>query len=301
MNYNEITSALKNVGYIPTKEIAYAAMGCINDGSPLLIEGQPGSGKTELSKAISKITGYPLYRVQFYEGLTADKILYDYNYQRQLLTIEALKPSLEKKLQKKDINESIDIVKDIDFFGEDFLIERPILKSITSPTRCVLLLDEIDKSSEEIEYTLLEFLDEFSISIPQYKTIVCPEELRPIVILTSNNYRELSDALRRRCNYLYIKPKTAKEIEEILIQKAAVNEDLARSIAECVDKIQSLNLKQSPSISEFIGWAKFLMNNISDKDFSADTVNFSIRYLVKNKADKEKLDSINISKIIIGS
>lgn len=142
--------------------------------------------------------GLSVLRVQFYEGLTADKILYDYNYQRQLLSIQAIQSTLAKNLDGKTINEAMDVAKTIDFYGKDFLIRRPVLESIWGEQRYVLLFDEVDKASEELEYTLLEFLDDFSLSIPQYGTVKAKEGMEPVVVLTSNNYRDLSDALKQK-------------------------------------------------------------------------------------------------------
>lgn len=257
-----------------TNDIVFAAAGAINEQIPLLIEGAPGAGKTALAKATADILGAKLIRVQFYEGLTADKILYDYDYQRQLLTIESIKSVLSKELSDKNIEEAIDATKDIDFYGKSFLIKRPILESIMSNERCVLLLDEIDKASEEIEYTLLQFLDEFSITIPQYGTITADEDKHPIVFLTSNNYRDLSDALKRRCNYLYIENKTKEEMMEILKMKAEVSDNLANGVASCLVSIQSLNLKQMPSIDEGIKLAKYLKENFGE--ITEDNIDYTI-------------------------
>ena len=292
MDSNLVHQKLTEVSYIPTKDIEYAVACSINDNVPLLIEGAPGVGKTELAKVTAQIMGAPLLRVQFYEGLTADKILYDYNYQRQLLTIETIRSSLEENLKGKEIQDAIDIAKNIDFFGEDFLIERPVLKSIRGKERCVLLLDEIDKSSEEIEYTLLEFLDGFSLSIPQFGTVTCPEDLRPVVFLTSNNYRELSGALRRRCNYLYIPPKAREEMIDILIAKAAVTSDLASSIANCVERIKRLDLKQVPSVAEYITWARYLKNNMSSDSIDENDVENSLFMIAKYPEDKKAIAKV---------
>lgn len=176
----------------------------LNIGVPLLVESDPGQGKTSLALAMGQAFGLSVLRVQFYEGLTADKILYDYNYQRQLLSIQAIQSTLAKNLDGKTINEAMDVAKTIDFYGKDFLIRRPVLESIWGEQRYVLLFDEVDKASEELEYTLLEFLDDFSLSIPQYGTVKAKEGMELVVVLTSNNYRDLSDALKRRCNYLYL-------------------------------------------------------------------------------------------------
>ena len=294
MKLSEIKEGLIKNNYIPTKQILYAVSGAINQQFPVLIEGDPGVGKTSLAKAVASMLGLPLYRVQFYEGLSADKILYDYDYQKQLLTIESIKSSLEEHLKGKTINEAINHVKDIDFYGENFLIERPILKAINGNGRCVLLLDEIDKSSEEIEYTLLEMLDEFSITIPQYGTVKCPEDMKPIVFLTSNNYREMSDALKRRCNYLFINRKTKDEIFEILKMKAGVSEDICRGVANCMAQIQKLKLKQEPSIAEAIGWAQYIQDNFDESNMS--DLEYSICMLAKNKDDTEVILNSGIIK-----
>ena len=161
MTITEIQKGLENAGYIASKEIAIAVAGAINQHVPVLIEGAPGVGKTSLAKAVADMTELPLRRVQFYEGLTYDKILYDYDYQKQLLTIEAMRSALDQQMKKKSLTEAREIASDIDFYGEEFLIKRPIVKAFDGSERCVLLLDEVDKSSEEIEYTLLEALDEF--------------------------------------------------------------------------------------------------------------------------------------------
>ena len=296
MKINEIQQGLKDINYIASKDIVFATAGAINEQIPLLIEGAPGAGKTALAKAVAEMLGCKLIRVQFYEGLTADKILYDYDYQRQLLTIESIKSVLSKELADKNIEQAIDVTKDINFYGKSFLIQRPILESIMSQERCVLLLDEIDKASEEIEYTLLQFLDEFSISIPQYGTITAKEDKRPIVFLTSNNYRDLSDALKRRCNYLYIQNKTKEEMIEILKMKASISPTLANGVASCLIAIQNLQLKQMPSIDEGIKWASYLQKNFGEID--ENTIDYTICMLAKNQDDVE---IIKKSKIIHGN
>ena len=203
-----------------------------------MVESDPGQGKTSLALAMGQAFGLSVLRVQFYEGLTADKILYDYNYQRQLLSIQAIQSTLAKNLDGKTINEAMDVAKTIDFYGKDFLIRRPVLESIWGEQRYVLLFDEVDKASEELEYTLLEFLDDFSLSIPQYGTV------------------------------------KAKE-----------------GMASCLYQLQSLCLKQIPSISEGITWAGYLQKLMDDKDFNiAD----SRCMLCKNKEDQMRVRDAGI-------
>ena len=203
-----------------------------------MVESDPGQGKTSLALAMGQAFGLSVLRVQFYEGLTADKILYDYNYQRQLLSIQAIQSTLAKNLDGKTINEAMDVAKTIDFYGKDFLIRRPVLESIWGEQRYVLLFDEVDKASEELEYTLLEFLDDFSLSIPQYGTV------------------------------------KAKE-----------------GMASCLYQLQSLCLKQIPSISEGITWPGYLQKLMDDKDFNiAD----SLCMLCKNKEDQMRVRDAGI-------
>ena len=290
MRLSDIRKQLTKNGYLPNDEIVMAAYGALH-GVPLLVESDPGQGKTSLALAMGQAFGLSVLRVQFYEGLTADKILYDYNYQRQLLSIQAIQSTLAKNLDGKTINEAMDVAKTIDFYGKDFLIRRPVLESIWGEQRYVLLFDEVDKAPEELEYTLLEFLDDFSLSIPQYGTVKAKEGMEPVVVLTSNNYRDLSDALKRRCNYLYLPRKTKEEIVEILKMKAEASPTIIEGVASCLYQLQSLCLKQIPSISEGITWASYLQKLMDDKDFNiAD----SLCMLCKNKEDRMRVRDAGI-------
>ena len=279
-----IKDKLNKVNYATTKDIEYAVDISISLDKPLLIEGSPGIGKSSLAKAVADALRLPFIRVQLYDGLTDDKILFDYNYQKQLLTLEAVKPFIEEKYKGQELN---DIVKgvssELDFYGKDFLIERPVLRAINGKGKKVILFDEIDKAPEEIEYMLYEFLENYSITIPEYGEIKCPEEQKPIVFLTSNNYRQLSGALKRRCNYLYIKEKTAKEIIDILKLKAGVDDNLAQGIAKCIIEVdKNDNVKQKPSISEAIEWSRFLKEK---EEITKDDVVGSLSIIAKNYKD----------------
>lgn len=301
MTINDIITKLDNVGYCPTTEIAYGVMAAVACNRPLLVEGAPGAGKTALAKAIADMLNLPLVRVQFYEGITSDDILYDYDYQKQLLTLEAIKPSIVKELKNKSIQDSINYVSNnTSFYGKNFLIERPIMQAINGQGRKVLLLDEIDKASEEVEYMLLEVLSEYSISVPQYGTITCPKDQKPIVVLTSNGYRELSDALKRRCAYLYINNKSKEEMLHILKNKTKLDDKLANSIAECMVKIQNASLKQTPSIAEAIDWGTYLqmqfgphLENLSNPN----DINYTLGSIAKNKEDETLLKNIHLEQL----
>ena len=287
MNIKEIQDALFDNGYIANREISIAVSGAVNHNIPLLIEGAPGVGKTSLAKAVSAAFGFPLLRVQFYEGLTYDKILYDFDYQRQLLTIETMRSAFDAQMHGKTLEEAKDAARSVNFYGEEFLIKRPIVKAFSGDDRYVLLLDEVDKSSEEIEYTLLEALDEYTVTIPQFGPVVCPPDKRPVIILTSNNYRELSDALRRRCGYLYLEPKSIDETKKIIMKKAEVNEELALAVAKCMERIKELPIRQMPSIAEAITWAEYLKTE--DESLSEKTLDDSIFMIMKNQRDREIL------------
>lgn len=263
MSVTEISDALSSVGYIPTRQIAFAAAAAVNNNVPVLLEGAAGVGKTQLAKSVADMLSLPLVRVQFYEGLTSDQLLFDYDYQRQLLSIQAISSTLSDELSGKGIDDAMSTASKIDFYSRDFLIERPLLRSINGD-RCVLLLDEVDKSSEEIEYALLEFLEGYSISIPQLGTVTCDEESKPIVFLTSNRYRELSDALKRRCAYLYIPQKSEEEVYEILRACARADEGIVAEAAEVLSRLMSdAPLKRAPSIAEGIDW----VNTLHDSSF----------------------------------
>lgn len=279
-----IKDKLNKVNYATTKDIEYAVDISISLDKPLLIEGSPGVGKSSLAKAVADALGLPFIRVQLYDGLTDDKILFDYNYQKQLLTLEAVKPFIEEKYKEQELNDIIKgVSSELDFYGKDFLIERPVLRAINGKGKKVILFDEIDKAPEEIEYMLYEFLENYSITIPEYGEIKCPENQKPIVFLTSNNYRQLSGALKRRCNYLYIKEKTAKEIIDILKLKAEVNENLANGIAKCIIEVnKNDNVKQKPSISEAIEWSRFLKEK---EEITKNDVIGSLSIIAKNYKD----------------
>ncbi len=288
INIKDLKDKLENVKYSSNDSIDYALAISMNLEKPLLLEGGPGVGKSSLEKAVADALELPFIRVQLYDGLTDDKILFDYNYQKQLLTLEAIKPFITEKYEGQDIKDIIKGVSgDLDFYGKDFLIERPILRAINGTGRKVILFDEIDKAPEEIEYMLYEFLENYSITIPEYGEIKCPEDQKPIVFLTSNRYRELSGALKRRCNYLYIKQKTQIEIVNILKLKAEADDSLANAVAKCIIELdKNTGIAQKPSISEAIEWAKFVRD--SDMSPKEAAIN-SLSIIAKNYKDYDAI------------
>lgn len=287
MTINEIRDKLKETGYIPTDDICYAVFGMLALNKPLLVEGAPGVGKTSLAKALAEVMGIPMLRLQMYDGLTKDEVLYDYDYQRQLLTLEAVKPKLNEEIKDLEINDAIKhVAGDVDFYGKEFLIPRPVLQTIDGSGRKLLLIDEIDKASEETEYMLYEYLEDYSIDIPQFGTVSCPEDQKPVVILTSNAYRELSGAMKRRCSYLYIKKKTRAEIIEVLKYRTSVDERVASGIASCMVAFQEMDLKHPVSVSEIVDWASYI-----EKDGSREGVQNSLGLLVKDRRDMEAVSA----------
>lgn len=282
MKISEIENGLESAGYIPTRQISYAVSTAVDFGTPIFLEGPAGVGKTQLARSTADMLGVPLIRAQFYEGLTSDQLLYDYDYQKQLLSIQAISQSLGDNLNGKSISEALDAVADIDFYSESFLIPRPLLRSITEG-RCVLLLDEVDKASEEIEYALLEFLENYSMSIPQLgRTVECPVENRPIVFLTSNRYRELSDALKRRCAYLYIPDKTESEMLDILKKKSSASADILVAVSNAIVSMRQAPMKKAPSVAEAVAWADRLEFSLDDENVSVEE---SLSLIVKDDSD----------------
>lgn len=281
---------LKEQGYIANNRICSAVKIAELTGKPLLIEGFPGVGKTSLAKAYADAYGYPFIRVQLYDGLTDDKILYDYDYQKQLLTLEAIRPQMERDFGNLSAEEAMhEVVKSLNFYGEEFLIKRPVLRAITGKTHSVLLLDEIDKAPEEIEYMLYEVLENYSVTIPQYGTISATEENRPIVFITSNNYRDISEPFKRRCAYLYIEKKTEKEIIEILQTRANTDDKLAEGLAKCFTAINEHAMKKTPSIAELVDFAAYIGHeNGRTKEFVVN----SLSLLVKDNRDETVMRSI---------
>lgn len=292
MTFEELQNKLASAGYIADEEIIFALLGAMETNLPLLVEGDPGVGKSSLAEALAKGMGIPLIRIQCYEGISPDSILYDYDYQRQLLVVSAIRDKLNEAMNKMNVKESIDYVaKNVEFYGEDFLLKRPILNALTMPGKKVLLIDEIDKTSEEIEHTLLEVLSDFAMTIPEFGTIRCREEDKPIVILTSNRYRELSAPLKRRCVYLYIKHKTEKEIQDILMMKVSDDQAFCARIAQYLFQISQLNLQHPTSISEGIAWAKFLKSSLSNTGDEAirATAEYTIGFLAKDNTDRNTI------------
>lgn len=289
-NISDLKMTLEKADYFADEEILYALMGAIDTNLPLLIEGDPGVGKSSLALALAKGYNIPLMRVQCYDGISPDSIMYDYDYQRMLLVVSAVRDKLNEAMKDLSVAESVKYVsRNLEFYGEEFLLDRPILRALRDPGRKVLLIDEIDKATEEIEHTLLEVLSDFAMTIPEYKTIVCNKEDMPIVILTSNRFRELSAPLKRRCVYLFINQKTKEEIKHILRLKVSDDDAFCERIATYLEQINTLTLQHPTSISEGIAWAKFLRNSLditSESDIEAAVKN-TIGFLAKDNADRK--------------
>lgn len=264
----QVRDGLRDLDYLADDGIAGVAYLADRLGKPVLVEGPAGTGKTQLAKSIAELTGARLVRLQCYEGLDESKALFEWNYKKQLLRIQADRAS-----------DSWSEIHD-DIFSDEFLLTRPLLEAITADDPVVLLIDEVDRVEVETEALLLEILSDYQVSIPELGTIEAKQI--PLVFLTSNNTRELSEALKRRCLYLHVDyPSLEREREIVLAKVPGVTEHLAEQIARIVRSIRSLDLKKAPSVSETLDWARTLMLlNIEsiDEETAKETLHILLKY-----------------------
>ena len=285
----EVRAALAAQKYIATDEIATVLFLAEKLGKPLLAEGPAGVGKTELSKAWSAVTGRELVRLQCYEGLDESKALYEWEYAKQMLYTQLLRDKLADLLSGAgSLTAAADqLAQEEDvFFSDRFLLPRPLLRAINSDAPTVLLIDEIDRADAEFEAFLLEVLSDFQVSIPEIGTIVAKQQ--PVVFLTSNNTRELSEALKRRCLYLYIDyPTIDEELQIVQLKVPALAPELARQAVETVQMLRQLDLKKNPSVSETLDWARALVT-LNAQTLDPDVLDNTLTVLLKYEADVER-------------
>jgi MoxR-like ATPase len=280
---DEVVARLREVDYLSDANIAGVVYLADRLQKPVLVEGPAGVGKTELAKAVAAVTGARLIRLQCYEGLDEAKALYEWNYKKQLLRIQS---DREHETAWADV--------EADIFSEPFLLTRPLLEAIRAEEPVVLLIDEVDRVEIETEALLLEVLSDFQVSIPELGTIVGRQ--RPIVVLTSNNTRELSEALKRRCLFLHIDyPDVEREKEIVRVRVPEIDAELAEQIARVVRSIRELDLKKAPSISETIDWARTLVY-LGRSEISPEVIGETLHVLLKYQSDiakarKELVDS----------
>src|SRR6476661_5517071 len=273
----EVRDGLRKVDYLADEGIAGVVYLADRLQKPVLVEGPAGTGKTQLAKSVAEMSGARLIRLQCYEGLDESKALYEWNYKKQLLRIQAQRVA-EADGTWKDVEE--------DIFGEDFLLTRPLLEAIRSEDPVVLLIDEVDRVEVETEALLLEVLSDYQVSVPELGTVAATQI--PLVFLTSNNTRELSEALKRRCLYLHIDyPDLDREKEIVLTKVPDITENLAEQVARIVRSIRQLELKKAPSVSETLDWARTLvLLNIDNID--AQQAKETLHILLKYQSDITK-------------
>jgi MoxR-like ATPase len=266
---DDVVERLRTVDYLADPNIAGVVYLADRLEKPVLVEGPAGVGKTELAKALAQVTSARLIRLQCYEGLDESKALYEWNYKKQLLRIQS---DREHESSWADV--------EADIFSEPFLLTRPLLEAIRADEPIVLLIDEVDRVEIETEALLLEVLSDFQVSIPELGTIVGKQ--RPLVVMTSNNTRELSEALKRRCLYLHLDyPDLEREKDIVRVRVPEVDDELAEQVARVVRSIRQLELKKAPSISETIDWAKTLLylgKNEIDPELIGETLHVLLKY-----------------------
>ncbi len=259
---SDVEQALRANAYLPDRGLATAVYLTLAMRRPLLLEGEPGVGKTEVAKTLARMLDAELVRVQCYEGIDASQALYEWNYPKQLLHARTPGP-------------------DSDLYTEEFLVERPLLRALRAGPQAVLLVDELDRADDEFEAFLLELLSDFSVTIPELGTISADEP--PAVVITSNRTRELHDALKRRCLYHWIEfPDLEREVEIIRLRAPGVSEQLARSVAAAIARLRALDLVKPPGAAEAIDWAQALaVLGLESVDGARETLGWA----VKNKED----------------
>ena len=286
---DNVKKALSEQQYIASDEIATVMYLADKLGKPVLAEGPAGVGKTELAKAYALATGRKLIRLQCYEGLDESKALYEWEYAKQMLYTQLLRDKLSDMLSNTmTLREAADRLgaEESVFFSERFLLARPLLQALTSDEPVVLLIDEIDRADAEFEAFLLEILSDFQVSVPELGTIKARH--MPTVVLTSNNTRELSEALKRRCLYLFVDyPTQEAELAIVRLRVPELNAKLAQQAVEVVQNLRQMDLKKSPSVSETIDWARSLVMLNADT-LDKDTLQTTLTVLLKHESDVNK-------------
>lgn len=286
----DVETRLAAAGYIPSREIATVIFLAQATQKPVLIEGPAGVGKTELAKAVSRSLDRELIRLQCYEGLDEAKALYEWEYAKQLLYTQMVKDRINDIIcSTGTLTEAVDQIaaQEDAFFSDRFIQPRPLLMAISSEKPVVLLLDEVDKSDPEFEAFLLELLSDFQVSIPELGTRKAVNI--PFVLLTSNNYRDMSDALKRRCVHLYIDyPARDTEIAIVRLKIPAIEEKLCAVLVDAIRKIRTLDLKKSPSISETLDWAQSLLA-LQIHELSPEVISETLNVICKYQMDLEKV------------
>jgi MoxR-like ATPase len=286
VDIDALAEGFARLGYVMDRALATAVYLLVQLRKPLLIEGHAGVGKTELAKALASFLGKELIRLQCYEGLDVNSAVYEWNYQKQLLAIK-IEEGSDKTVEEKEKH----------VFGTDFLLKRPLLQSILSEEAPpVLLVDEIDRADEAFEALLLELLSEFQISIPELGTVKAKQV--PYVILTSNNSRELSDALKRRCLYHWIDyPSLEKEMEIVRTRLPSINADLSSHVVRFIQSIRQLNLAKTPGVSETLDLSSALLL-LQKTNLDEPTAQETLGCVLKSAADVEKIKAEGISKLL---